>query len=186
MDNFETACAVPSIAAVVFDEVDKYVTSRLKRMDLMTLFNGIGVLQTRDYVKISVETYLERVCERHLDTWMKVGQDTASTPIPCKKECLLGCIATEGIDDLDTQAVLAEEMGFGYRSGVGKAIFTMVTARPDVAHTVTRLSQHNVCPHKMHHAGLRHLLKFLFLTRKDGIFYWRVKFREDLLAVTPP
>ena len=50
-------------AQMVFDEVDDYLTFPFKRMGLVTLFNGIDVEQTRDYINISVETYLERVCE---------------------------------------------------------------------------------------------------------------------------
>ena len=140
-------------AAVAFDKVDEYLTFLLKRMGLVTLFNGINVLQTRDYIKISVEMYLERVCARHLDTWMQVGQDTVSTPLSYKKEFIRGFLSAEGIADPDTQAALARKMKLGYQSKVGEAFFAMVTARPDVAHTVTRLSQHNVCPHKMYYAG---------------------------------
>ena len=130
----------------------------------------LEVLQTRDYVKISVEMYLERVCKRHLDMWMNVRQDTTSTPLQCKMEFIRDFLAAEGIDDPDAQEALAKEMGFGYRSGMGEAIFAMVTAQPDVAHAVTRLSQHNVCPHKLHYASLHHLLKYLFNIRDDGIY----------------
>ena len=45
----------------------------------------------------------------------------------------------------------------------------MVTPRPDVCHTTVRLSQHNIKPVKIHCAGLQHMLKYLFHTRKDGI-----------------
>jgi hypothetical protein len=62
VDNFEVACAVWSVAEAVFDEVNKYLTFPLKCIGLVTLFNEIDVLQTRDYAKIFVDTYLERVC----------------------------------------------------------------------------------------------------------------------------
>ena len=83
-------------------------------MCLVTLFNGIDVLRTRDDVKISVEAYLERVYERHLDTCMKVGQDKASTTLPCKQEFIRGFLAAKDVDDPNAQAALAKEMGFGY------------------------------------------------------------------------
>jgi hypothetical protein len=117
---------------------------------------------------------------------MNIGPEKPGTPLPCKKEFIRGFLAAEGDEDPDAQKRLAKEMGFGYRSGVGEAIFAMVTARPDVAHAITRLSQHNVCPHKIHFAGLRHLLRYLFHTREDGIYYWRAQPREDLPAVPPP
>ena len=89
-----------------------------------------------------------------------------------QEKIIRGFLAAVGNNDPDAQAQLEKEMGFGYRSGVGKATFAMVTTRPDAAHAVTRLSQHSVCPHKLHYAGIRHLLKYLFATRTDGIFYW--------------
>jgi hypothetical protein len=117
---------------------------------------------------------------------MNVGQDKTRPPLPCKKEFIRGFLAAEGIDNPDAQEALAKETGFGYISGVDKAIFAVMTAHPDVAHAVTRLSQHNVCPHRMHYAGLCHLLKYLFTTQEDGKFYWRAKPTEDLPAVAPP
>ena len=43
-------------------------------MGLVTLFNNIGVLPTIDYVKILVETYITRMSEKSLNTWMHVIQ----------------------------------------------------------------------------------------------------------------
>ena len=94
-------------------------------------------------------------------------------PLPDKKEFLQGFLAMVGDDDPDTQAALAGEMGFGYRSSVGEAIFVLVIAQPDSGHSVTSLSQHNVRPHKFHYVDVCHLLKYLFVTRTDGIYYWR-------------
>jgi hypothetical protein len=67
VDGFELATAKPVIARMVFDEVDDYFTFLLKQMGLVTLFSGIDIDQTRDYIKISVETYLEWVCEKHMN-----------------------------------------------------------------------------------------------------------------------
>ena len=144
------------------------------------------MLQTWDYIKILVETYLERICEKHLDTWMNIGCNKATTLLPNKKELIQGFLAAINDNDLDAQVRLEKEMGFGYRSGVGEAIFAMVTARPEAAHTVTRLSQHNVCPYKLHYAGICHLLKYLFATRADGIFYWQARPHMALPATPAP
>ena len=54
VDDFEIATAQPRIVEEIFDKVDDYLTFPLRRMGLVTLFNGIDVLQTRDYIKISV------------------------------------------------------------------------------------------------------------------------------------
>ena len=85
VDDFEIATAQPRIAEEIFGKIDDYLTFPLKRMGLVTLFNGIHVLQTRDYIKILMETYLERICKKHVDTWMNIGRDKVTTPLPNKK-----------------------------------------------------------------------------------------------------
>ena len=48
VDEFEVACASPMVATEVFDEIDKYLLFLLKQMGLVTLFNGIDILQTQE------------------------------------------------------------------------------------------------------------------------------------------
>jgi hypothetical protein len=48
-----------------------------------------------------------------------------------------------------------------------------------------KLSQSNHCLHKHHYHGLRHALKYLYVTKDDGIYFWRTtprtEFKEGLL-----
>ena len=60
---------------MVFGEIDEYLTSPLKVMSLVTLFNRIDVKQTRDYIKISGKTYMDRVCEKHMTTWVQPSKE---------------------------------------------------------------------------------------------------------------
>jgi hypothetical protein len=87
VDDFELATGKSLIAQMVFDEVDDYLTFPLKQMGLATLFNGTDVKQTRDYIKISVKTYLEWVCETHTNGWMQLPrtQDKHTTPLPHRR-----------------------------------------------------------------------------------------------------
>ena len=77
--------------------------------------------------------------------------------------------------DLDkkVQAKLAKEMKIFYRSAVGELIWAMTTCRPDLAYVVVKLSQSNHCPHEHHYHRLRHALKYLYITKDDGIYFWR-------------
>jgi hypothetical protein len=49
----------------------------------------------------------------------------------------------------------------------------MTTCRPDLAFASVKLSQSNSCPHKIHHHGLKHALKYLYNSKDDGIYFWR-------------
>jgi hypothetical protein len=42
-----------------------------------------------------------------------------------------------------------------------------------------KLSQANHCPHKHHYHGLRHALKYLYVTKDDGIYFWRTTPRQE-------
>ena len=98
-------------------------------------------------------------------------QGKHTTPLPKRKEFIQGFLATIGDDDPEVQRALEEEMGLGYRSGVGELIFAMVAARPDLAYAVIRLSQHNTCQHRLHFIGLIHCIRHACETREGGICF---------------
>ena len=71
-------------------------------------------------------------------------------------------------------------MGFGYRSAIGHLIYAMVTCRPDLSYGVVRGSQANACPAEIHYNGVKHMLKYLYHTKSDGIYFWRKSPNEYL------
>ena len=86
VEDFEVAVREEQIANILFDMIDEKLTFPLKRMGLVDMFNGLDILQTRDYIKVSCKTYIERVCQKHLAAWMT---DTGTmgprpTPLPCR------------------------------------------------------------------------------------------------------
>ena len=95
-----------------------------------------------------METCIERVCKKHLMIWMGKSNVATSTSLPNRKEFIQGFLSAVGIEDVEIQKVLKEEIGLGYQCGVGEAIFTMVTAHPDIAHAITQFSQHNSSQHR--------------------------------------
>ena len=187
VDDFELAAPTERTANILFDMIDDRLTFPLKRMGLVSLFNGLDVLQTRDYVKISVKTYIERIAEKHLQEWMTLKDFPArSTPLPTKQHFIRDFLSTAGDPDAKVQEALAKKMGFRYRSGIGELIYAMITCRPDLSYGVVRASQFSVNPAEIHYNGVRHMLKYLYATRDDGIIFWRETPNEALPAVDPP
>jgi hypothetical protein len=66
VNDFEVAAESPRVADIVFNKIDGYLTFPLERMERVAMINGIDVVQTRDYFKCVVETYIERVCKKHM------------------------------------------------------------------------------------------------------------------------
>lgn len=71
VDDFCIAAPTQSLTNQIFDLIDDHLTILLKRLGLITLFNGVDNLQTKHYVKILCITYLEQICEKYLDSWMR-------------------------------------------------------------------------------------------------------------------
>jgi hypothetical protein len=73
---------------------------------------------------------------------------------------------------------------FNYRQAIGEAIYSMTVARPDIAYAVIKLSQYSNNPAKIHYQAVRHLFKYLALTKSRGIHYWRKHPVPDLPVIT--
>ncbi|KAL9185818.1 hypothetical protein ACHAXT_003595 [Thalassiosira profunda] len=148
---------------------------------------------TRDYIKVYAKTYIERVAEKHLNSWMKLSHSpNCPTPLPTNETFLKtfhaadGARNDDGTPDVNAIASLEKHHGFGYRSAIGELIWPYVTCRPDIAYGVVRASQHSSCPAEIHFHAVKHALKYMVLTKDDGIYFWRPQPRDDLPAVAPP
>ena len=79
----------------------------------------------------------------------------------------------DGSTDEKGQEDLAKRMGIGCYNGIGELIYAMVKCRPDLSYLVVRCLQYSSKPHEIHYHAVRHMLKYLYQTRTDGIYYWR-------------
>ena len=93
--NFEVVISDPLVASIVLDldKIDKYLSFPLKRMGFVTLFNRIDIVQTRDYIKNSVETCIERVCEKHMMAWMGKSNVVPLAYLPNRKKFIIGFLS---------------------------------------------------------------------------------------------
>ena len=55
---------------MLLDLIDDHLSIPLKPQGLIDMFNGIDVPQTRDYIKIDCHTYINKFCEKYIDTWL--------------------------------------------------------------------------------------------------------------------
>jgi hypothetical protein len=168
------ACASESVSNIVFDLIDDRLTIPLKRLGLVTLFNGVNVEQTKMYIKISCESYTSRICEKYLDTWMRTHVfPNRATPLPQHESFLKSFLTAVGDPTPSVQENLATRMGLKYRNGIGELIYALVTCRPDISYAVVKCAQSSVNPHEIHYHALRHILKYIYTTKEDGIYFWR-------------
>jgi hypothetical protein len=63
----------------------------------------------------------------------------------------------------------------------------MTACRPNIAFTSVKLSQSNSAPAEHHYHGLKHAIRYVYITCNDGIYLWRTHTRDKLPAgLLPP
>ena len=82
VDDFELAAPDPETANEFYDAVDDFLTMQIKRQGIVKLFNGVDVLQSRYYIKLSAETYIEKMGAKYLDQWGKEMLQIRDRPLP--------------------------------------------------------------------------------------------------------
>ncbi len=182
VDDFAIAAPDAKTANILLDMIDDKLKIPVKCQGYLDMYNGIDVLQTRHYIKISFRSFIDKVFEHHLSTWMKstYPSPARSTPLPTDATFMKKFNSSTGDPDPLVQQKLAKTMQLNYRSGVGELIWAMTTCRLDLAFTSVKLSQSNSCPHEIHFHGLKHALKFLYNSKDDGLYYWRTHPRAEL------
>ena len=177
VDDFAIACTDKEICERVITKIGKRLKVPLHQLGIVTRFNGVDVLQTKQYVKISSESFLNKVLDNH--DWHETIKQ--HNPIPMRDDnTYQSSIETAERPTSPREAQRLQEQFFNYRQAIGEAIYAMVTSRPDISFAVIKLSQYSSNPAKIHYQALRHLWKYLALTKTRGIHYWRTTPTDSL------
>jgi len=181
VDDFAIAAPDERTANILLDMIDDQLSIPLKRQGLLYMFNGIYVTQTRDYIKIDCHSYINKFCEKYLDTWLnKVPMtENCPTPLPPDATWIKKFNAAVGPSDPKEQTRPAAKMQVNYKAGVGEFIWAMRTCRPDIAFTSVKLLQSNSAPAEHHYHGLKHAIRYVYITQNDGIYFWRTQPRQE-------
>ena len=107
-------------ATILLDMIDDKLTIPMKRQGFLDMYNGIDVIQTRDYIKISCKSFIEKICAKYLISWMHnfTSTDDRPTPLPTDPTWYKKFNAAIGDPDPKQQAKLAKKMGLTYRCGI--------------------------------------------------------------------
>ena len=180
VDDFAIATNQESLYTTICDQLDSHLLVPMKRQGLLTHYNGIDILQTRDYITLHIGSYVRRIVASH--GW----QDMHSVALPMSAD-------NEHVRLLDTAtppstaaAQAALESNFRYRCGIGELIWAMITCRPEISFPVTKLSQFAAHPAAMHYDAVKRVFCYLNATPEHGLTYWRTMPHAYLPAHLPP
>jgi hypothetical protein len=93
--------------------------------DLGTIkrFNGIDILQAGAFVKISCETYIDKIVTHH--GWQHKAASNQPVPTRADSESLRKLELSKGPEDPAEAQALETEMGFSYRQAIGELIIKL-------------------------------------------------------------
>jgi hypothetical protein len=139
------------------------------------MYNDVDILQTCHYIRLLCTSFINKINEKYLSTWMKhmYALSTRPTPFPTDSTWWSEFNKAIGDPDVKSQASLAKEMQLNHQASVGKLIWAMTTCCPDLAFASVKLSQSNSCLHKIHYHGLKQALKYLYSSKEDCLYFWR-------------
>lgn len=182
VDDFAIACKEESTSNIIFDAIDAALQMSIKRQGLITLFNGLDldVLQSRWFIRITAETYLTKTLLPYFNTWLDIPSKPMPVPLGTSKAFHKELYKAKGNPDKKVHAILAMQMGFGYRKAIGKLIWPMTICRPDLSQAVMKCASASAAPTETHYNAVKSIFRYLAATMKDGIHFWRTAPRMDL------
>jgi len=123
-------------------------------LGLVDSFDGYDILQTRNYIKLSAKSYIQRLLKGH--GWDKPSpRESSNKPKPPLHEsdvANLFNLAAGLVENTPEHKALEVEQSFGYRSILGEILFTYVLCHPDIGYAVTTLAKFSTVQHLMLYA----------------------------------
>ena len=143
VDDFAIAAIDAPTVDILTDMLDDHLQIPIKRQGHLDMSNGVNIHQTRDYIKLTCTTFIDKISEKYLATWMQQMYTANSRPTPFPSDANWWHDFNVAIGDPDPKehATLAKSMQLSYWAGVGKMIWAMTTCHPDVAYVSMKLSQ---------------------------------------------
>jgi hypothetical protein len=184
VDDFIIGAKTMALCLQIKQQIQDNMANELNELGIIKRFNGLDILQTRHYIKISAQTYIHKIVEHH--GWQHVK--TANLPLPMRNDSTYQATLelSYGSEDLREARELETQMGFIYRQAIGELIFAMTICRLDISPAVIKLSQYSQAPAKCHYQAVKAVFIFLGATAYDGIYYWRPAPCDDLPEVDLP
>ena len=168
VDDFAISSKSTDISYKLIEEINKEMKTKIKVLDILNRFNGTDIQQSRNFVKISNKTYIEKIMKGKNINTQQAEFPLPMNPDPKYQERLE--TTTPATDDEILH--LEQEFKFTYRQIIGELLYAMVTCRPDISYPLIKLSQYSTKPSRIHFEAAQQLLNYLAATKDDGIYYW--------------
>jgi Reverse transcriptase (RNA-dependent DNA polymerase) len=108
--DFLISAKTEAIARRIRQQIQDNMQNELNDLGIIKRFNGMDVQQTRHYIKLSYETYMDKIIEHH--GWQHEKYATKPLPMRNDSSYLATLELTEGPSEIKEQQALKRQMGF--------------------------------------------------------------------------
>jgi hypothetical protein len=180
VDDFAIGCKTVATAKALIAAINEHATTTSNGIGVPTAYgisccyNGLDVHQTRDYIKLSCETYVRRLLSSHGWETPNASSSDWSDLVPLHPDIATRIASLSGPSKGTAEhRDLATTTGFGYRQLLGELIYAYVIVRVDIGFAVCFLACFSAHPHAEHYQALKNMARYLRSTSDWGIIYWR-------------
>ena len=178
-------CASKAIDNSIFAKIQAGLKQPLKLLGLLTMFNGIDIIQSAWFVKFSCKTYISKIFQGH--NWTRyTHKSPIASPMNHDKKYMKELELAQGPVKSDAKLILKKEMHFSYRQAIGELLFAAITYCPDILYAIIKLSQYNTKPARIHDIAVKHVFRCLRDTISNGLHYWCTTINSDLQELPAP
>jgi len=175
VDDFAIATDLESTASSLIADINQHLHLPIHILGTVKRYNGMDILQTKHYVKISCEKYITKMAKEY--PWIeKAPKKNLPLPFSSDTKYIQKLIHSPTIELTSTERdKLEQRLGLKYRKAMGEIMFPMIKCRPDIAAHAIILSQFMHQPSEIHYGALKDIMIYLAQTSSEGIYYWRDK-----------
>ena len=167
VDDFIISGPTEMICQQVQNDIQRKMTCTLNDLGIIKRFNGVDILQSQEYIKLSCHTYINKIISHH--EWKNLKAAKQPVPMRTDSKFLAEIETTQGPTSTKEQKRLEQDMQFSYRQAIGELIFAMTVCRADIAPAVIKLSQYSAAPAKCHYQAVKQVFVYLNATAEEGI-----------------
>jgi Reverse transcriptase (RNA-dependent DNA polymerase) len=189
VNDYAIACRDPTVADKIIAHINKAAT--IDSLGMGSRFNGVDIVQSRDYIKIHCETYIDCMLQTHGWSHPSPNESDRHDNVPLSPGSIksLQRLDPGPMEGTTAHHVLQDKMKFSYHQVLGELIYAYVVARLNIGYAVTLLACFSQSPAEEHYNALHGVCKYLRQTKSWGIVYWHDTPVPALPAIplsTPP
>jgi hypothetical protein len=143
VDDFAVASTSPAAAAKLIATINAHATTSSQGIGIIDdqgvgiRYNGVDLHQTRDYIKLSCETYINRVLQTHDWEQPNAKESDRFDTVPMSADTAAALMLSDGpVEGSREHSDLERDVGFSYRQVLGELIYAYVICRLDIGFAV--------------------------------------------------